>query len=653
MGAVNKLLLIPSRNMKKHPWTYGRWAFIITIGHYVNLKVMHMRKKRLKIALLIALLVVAIAISAYIHNENKQNVIDYSYIQFLELAEHGKVEMVNLGQGPNITGNLIDGTRFSTQNPRSEDFKEKMLMMGIKVEERQQKDSIISAANGLVVFAILISAVWLISRYMNKNQAATNKDSAGDLTSMECETIENVGLGFDDIAGNLEAKESVMDIVDFLSNPDKYVRMGARMPRGVIFHGSPGTGKTMLAKAVAGEAGVPFFAFSGSDFVQVYVGVGAARVRDVFRKAREKGKCVIFIDEIDALGKKRDGLSGGNDERSQTLNALLTEMSGFNANDGIVVIAATNRLDVLDEALLRPGRFDRQVEIGLPDVNERAEILKIHSRNKPLAADVDLNRLAHQTVYFSGAELENLLNEGAIIAARRGSRIIEKQDIEQAFYTVVAGAEKKDRSAISKADREITAYHEAGHALVTKLIAPGNRVTKVTIIPSTKGAGGFSISLPPDRMYRSRKEMENNIKIALAGRIAEEIIFGNDNVTTGASNDIEKATQMVMALVKRFGMGQNTGLLNYDILLKNGQGSNQEILDECKSAMNEYYKEVKELIVSNKYILDRIARTLLEEESIDEESLDMIMNGTHQPAPAVSAGQSHDSAGRVRSAATA
>jgi cell division protease FtsH len=639
--------------MKKHPWTYGRRAFIITVGYYVNLKVMHMRKKKIRIILLTALLVVAIAISAYIHNEKNQNSIDYSYVQFLDLAEQGKVELVYLGQGPSISGRLVDGTRFSTQNPRSEDFKEKMLMMGIKVEEGQQKSSIISAAGGLAIFAILILAVWLISRSMNKNQAAANKDLSGDLTSMECETVENVGLGFDDIAGNLEAKESVIDIVDFLSNPEKYVRMGARMPRGVIFYGSPGTGKTMLAKAVAGEAGVPFFAFSGSDFVQVYVGVGAARIRDVFRKAREKGKCVIFIDEIDALGKKRDGLSGGNDERSQTLNALLTEMSGFNANDGIVVIAATNRLDVLDEALLRPGRFDRQVEICLPDVNERAEILKIHSRNKPLAEDVDLNRLAHQTVYFSGAELENLLNEGAIIAARRGSRIIEKQDIEQAFYTVVAGAEKKDRSAISKADREITAYHEAGHALVTKLIAPGNRVTKVTIIPSTKGAGGFSISLPPDRMYRSKKEMENNIKIALAGRIAEEIIFGNDNVTTGASNDIEKATRIIMALVKRFGMGQNTGLLNYDILLKNGQGSNQEILDECKYTMDLYYKEVKELIISNKYVLDKIARTLLEEESIDEDRLDLIMNGSHQPAPAVSAGQNREPAGRARSAATA
>jgi cell division protease FtsH len=422
--------------------------------------------------------------------------------------------------------------------------------------------------------------------------------------------------------------------VDFLKNPEKYARMGARMPRGVIFYGPPGTGKTLLAKAVAGEAGVPYFAFSGSDFVQVYVGVGAARIRDVFKKAREMGRCVIFFDEIDALGKKRDGMaSGGNDERSQTLNALLTEMSGFNSNGGIVVIAATNRLDVLDEALLRPGRFDRQVEIGLPDINGRFEILKIHSRNKPLDRGIDMKKLAHQTVFFSGAQLENLMNEAAIFAAKRGSKLIERADVDKAYYTVIAGAEKKDRSAISRLDREITAYHEAGHALVTKLVAPENRVTKVTIIPSTRGAGGFSVSLPPDRMYRSRKQMESSIKIALAGRIAEEIIFGRDNVTTGASNDIEKATQIVMALVKRFGMGESTGMLNYDILFQNSVASQEHIVEECRAFMDKYYRETSDLLVENKYLLDRIARTLLEKESIDEECLDAILSGeSSEPA---------------------
>jgi cell division protease FtsH len=267
------------------------------------------------------------------------------------------------------------------------------------------------------------------------------------------------------------------------------------------------------------------------------------------------------------------------------------------------------------------------VEIGLPDINGRLDILKIHSRNKPLSKDIDLKNLAHQTVFFSGAQLENLMNEAAILAAKRGSKVIEKGDIDKAYYTVIAGAEKKDRSAISRLDREITAYHEAGHALVTKLVAPENRVTKVTIIPSTKGAGGFSVSLPPDRMYRSRKQMESSIKIAIAGRIAEEIIFGKENVTTGASNDIEKATQIVMALVKQFGMGDSTGMLNYDILFNNSIANQENIVEECRTFMDKYYKEAFDLLVENKYLLDRIARTLLAEESIDEECLDAIISG--------------------------
>ena len=616
--------------MKNHPWTVQTITFIIVLGHYVNQKGDEMKRQRIILMFAIVLLFAVAVLCSYYYGQSVKNIERITYVDFIEKAKDGSVKVVYLSDSPSLEGELDDGTRFVTENPRSEGFKESMLVMGIKVEEGARNSALMSTLRMALVFGIIILSVLSISRIMNRGTVPGYKDPVDKLSTMQCETVKDVDVGFDDVAGNEEAKESIKDIVDFLKNPDKYARMGARMPRGVIFYGPPGTGKTLLAKAVAGEAGVPYFAFSGSDFVQVYVGVGAARIRDVFKKARSLGRCVIFFDEIDTLGKKRDGFAtGGSDERGQTLNALLTEMSGFNSNDGIIVIAATNRLDVLDQALLRPGRFDRQVEIGLPDINGRLEILKIHSRNKPLGKDVDLKRLAQQTVFFSGAQLENLMNEAAILAAKRGSKFIEKVDTDRAYYTVIAGAEKKDRSAISRLDKEITAYHEAGHALVTKLVAPENRVTKVTIIPSTKGAGGFSVSLPPDRMYRSKKQMENSIKIALAGRIAEEIIFGKENVTTGACNDIEKATQIVMALVKQFGMGDSTGMLNYDILLNNSISYQQNIVAECRAFIDRYYKETYDLLVENKYLLDRIARALLAQETIDEECLDAILSGEY------------------------
>ncbi len=599
-----------------------------------------MRHKKAIISLAVLITVVAMVAGTYYYSENIKDVNEMTYSNFLKEAERGNVETVYLSDSSKLEGELTDGTRFVTENPRSLGFKENMLILGIRVEEGQRNSVLISSLKVILIFGIIALLVFGITKLMNRKNPTDRRDPADKLTTMHCEMVKDAGISFSDIAGNEEAKESVKDVVDFLKNPDKYVRMGARMPKGVIFYGPPGTGKTLLAKAVAGEAGVPYFAFSGSDFVQVYVGVGAARVRDVFKKARGMGRCVIFFDEIDALGKKRGpSASGGSDERGQTLNALLTEMSGFNSNDGIVVIAATNRLDVLDEALLRPGRFDRQVEIGLPDVKGRFEILKIHSRNKPLSKDTDLKKLAQQTVFFSGAQLESLMNEAAIFAAKRGSKLIERTDIDKAFYTIIAGAEKKDRSSISRRDREITAYHEAGHALVTKLVAPENRVTKVTIIPSTKGVGGFSVSLPPDRMYRSKKQMENSIKIALGGRIAEEIIFGKDNVTTGASNDIEKATQIVMALVKRFGMGVSTGMLNYDMLFHNSVADQQYIVDECKGFMDKFYRETSDLLIENKYLLDRIARTLLAKETINEECLEDIIFGEKVGSATIASGE--------------
>lgn len=548
-----------------------------------------------------------------------------SYNDFLDASGRGKISKVYLNDDESfITLEDNNGKKFITDNPRTEAFKEYLLKHDIEVKETRGQFQIRNFAiliGGSIIVFMLLS---IISKNGSKQLQKNNR-----ISSMQITPVNSMHIRFDDVAGNEEAKESMRDLVDFIKNPEKYSKYGARLPRGVILYGPPGTGKTLMAKAVAGEAGVPFYSVSGSDFVQVYVGVGASRVRELFKKAREKGKCVIFIDEIDALGKKRDGgMDGsGNDERDQTLNALLAEMSGFNDSQGIVVIAATNRLDILDEALLRPGRFDRHIEIGLPDVKGRLQILKLHSQDKPMGKDVDLHELAHQTVYFSGAKLESMMNEAAIMAAKRDSGCIEQEDIQRAFYTVVAGAEKKDRSAISSMDKKITAFHEAGHALITKLMVPKNRVSKVTIIPSTKGAAGFSMNIPPDSMYSNKTDMENNIRICLAGRAAEEVIFGKARITTGASNDLEKATQIVINMVRRFGMNEKCGLLNYDILYKNGMGAqDMNMIAECKAHMDIIYKEVMGKLVQNKDTLYNIANALLKKETLEEHELDEIMN---------------------------
>lgn len=458
-------------------------------------------KKRVFVVLCCILVTLAVVYGVYRVNLDNDSYVAYDV--FLRDVEEGKVAKVFLSDSHRIEVSYRDGSRFMTDNPRKDSFKEDLLMQGIMVEEMDDRLQLAKGLGTLILMGIFI----YITLFRMKSASFQMQKGSKKFSGIDTNQVDGIDLVFDDIAGNEEAKESVKELVDFINNPKKYARYGARLPRGVIFYGPPGTGKTLMAKAVAGEAGVPFYALSGSDFVQLYVGVGASRIRDLFKKAREKGKCVIFIDEIDALGKKRDSNTegGGNDERDQTLNALLSEMSGFNSNDGIVVIAATNRLDILDEALLRPGRFDRHIEIGLPDINARYEILKLHSLNKPIADDIDLYDLAEQTVYFSGAKLENMMNEAAIRAARRDSGVIENNDIEKAFYTVIAGAEKKDRSAINQRDREITAYHEGGHALMTKLVAPENRVTKVTIIPSTKGVGGFSMNISPDSMYSKKR----------------------------------------------------------------------------------------------------------------------------------------------------
>lgn len=582
------------------------------------------RFKNYKLMIGVSIVLAIVLVAAFMLTRDNREYREVSYVDFIEDLEAGKIDTVIVNDNATITGKFVDGTFFITDNPRTENFKEKLLMSGVAVEESDTNTTV----KDIVMFVVMLAGFGAVVFFLNNK---SSKHAQKEITAMA--NIDDDGQGapgivFGDVAGNEEAKESLKELVDFIQTPEKYEQYGARMPRGVLLYGPPGTGKTLLAKALAGEAKVPYFAVTGSDFIQVYAGVGASRIRGLFKKARQAGKCVIFIDEIDALGKKRRGgaSGGGNDESDRTLNALLTEMSGFKGNEGIIVIAATNRIDTLDDALLRPGRFDRQVEVGLPDVNARYKILELHSKNKPISRDVDLKKIAYQTVYFSGAKLESLMNESAMIAAKNNDSTIDMKHIDKAYYTVIAGEEKKDRSTISSKDRSITAYHEAGHALMTKLVAPENRVTKITIIPSTKGAGGFSMNIPPDRMYQSKKDIKNHIMIALGGRAAEEIIFGKDLITTGASNDLERVTNMTLSMIARFGMDEETGLLNYEAILGPNIGSNSYVLNRAKDVIEEAYKETLNLIVENKDLLDTIANDLLEYETVDEDHLDRIMN---------------------------
>ncbi|WP_053956845.1 ATP-dependent metallopeptidase FtsH/Yme1/Tma family protein [Inediibacterium massiliense] len=578
-------------------------------------------KNKKKLFLIVTSIIIGlVAITAYFTLWNQKEPQKLSYNQFMNLIENNKVKQVYLLDEPKIKGTLKDGEEFITDNPRTENFKEILLTNNVLVDEN--KGSLM--VTNIISFIGFIIAFGAMGIFLSRQSSRQTSREFSKMSSMEAIDQGSIKVTFASVAGNEEAKESIKDLGDFLQNPDKYAKYGARIPRGVILYGPPGTGKTLLAKALAGEANVPFYAVSGSDFVQIYAGLGAGRIRSLFKKAREKEKCVIFIDEIDALGKKRDGL-GGNDETDRTLNALLTEMSGFHDNEGIIVMAATNRLDTLDEALLRPGRFDRQIEVSLPDVNARYEILKLYSKTKPISKNINLKNLAHETVYFSGAQLEALLNEAAILAAKEDAKQIDANHIDKAFYTVIAGEEKKDRSTISHIDRKITAYHEAGHALVTKLVAPENKVTKVTIIPSTKGAGGFSMNIPPDRMYQTKKEMLSHIKIALAGRCAEEMIFGEENITTGASNDIQKATEIIVAMMKKFGMNKKIGMINYDVLYGNKGSIDQNLLEECTKTMETLYQETKELLKFHQEVLDQLAQELLCKETLNEENIEEII----------------------------
>ena len=438
----------------------------------------------------------------------------------------------------------------------------------------------------------------------------------------EIEYIGTSTMKFDDVAGNCEAKQSLLELVDFIQNPEKYGRFNARMPKGILLYGAPGTGKTLMAKALAGEAGVPFYAVSGSDFVQVYAGLGAGRIRSLFKKAKKSGKSVIFIDEIDAIGKKRAaGNIKGSDESDRTLNALLTEMSGFADDSGTVVIAATNRIDTLDNALLRPGRFDRQIEIMLPDKNARKDIIKLYLDRKN-TEDINIDEIADLTVYFSGAMIENLINEAALLAIRENSDKINEEHIKKAYLEVLAGVEKKDYD--NENQKTITSYHEAGHAFASRYLLPENKIIRVSVIPTSKGAGGYTLSTPDSEEIMTKRRIKNHLSVLMAGRAAEEVFFGNENITAGAQNDIEKATSLAIDYISKYGMN-DSAFINYRLMSDMLRIPLTSVEESVKKLTSEIYGEVVKLIESNREKVEKTAKLLMEKEVIYQDELDNLL----------------------------
>ncbi|MDD6038746.1 MAG: ATP-dependent zinc metalloprotease FtsH [bacterium] len=494
--------------------------------------------------------------------------------------------------------------------------------------------------NSLLPLLLVFAAMFILFTIMNNqaNGGSNAKMMNFGKSRAHMSTDETKKYGFDNVAGLKEEKEELEEIVDFLRSPSKYTKLGARIPKGVLLVGPPGTGKTLLAKAVAGEAGVPFFSISGSDFVEMFVGVGASRVRDLFEDAKKNAPCIVFIDEIDAVARRRGtGMGGGHDEREQTLNQLLVEMDGFGVNEGIIVMAATNRVDILDPAIMRPGRFDRRIVVGRPDVGGRTEILKVHAKNKPLAEDIDLEQIAQTTAGFTGADLENLLNESAILAAKKNRSFLVQDDIKEAFVKVGIGAEKKSK-VISEKEKLITAYHEAGHAILFHVLENVGPVYSVSIIPTGSGAAGYTMPLPEkDEMFNSKKKMLEEIMVGLGGRIAEELIF--DDITTGASQDIKQATAMAKAMVTKYGMSERVGLINYDndedeVFIGRdlahtrgyGEGVASAIDEEMKRIIDECYVKAKEIIISHRDVLESCAKLLIEKEKISREEFESLFD---------------------------
>jgi cell division protease FtsH len=483
------------------------------------------------------------------------------------------------------------------------------------------------------VIIILFVVFWFV--FMQQAQGGGNRVMAFGKSRAKLHTDAKRRVTFDDVAGADEEKDELKEVVDFLKNPRKYLELGARIPKGILLVGPPGTGKTLLAKAVAGEAGVPFFSISGSDFVEMFVGVGASRVRDLFEQAKKNSPCIVFIDEIDAVGRHRGaGLGGGHDEREQTLNQLLVEMDGFSVNEGIIIIAATNRPDILDPALLRPGRFDRRITVGIPDIKGREEILKVHSRGKPLKSEVDLKVLAKRTPGFTGADLENMMNEAAILAARKGQKQIGMDELEEAITRVIAGPEKKSRVLTDK-DKRLVAYHEAGHAVVSKLLPNADPVHQISIIPRGM-AGGYTLTLPEqDKYFVSKSELMDEITQLLGGRVAEALVL--NDISTGASNDIQRATQMARKMVTEYGMSDNIGPVTFggkyeEIFLGRDWGTYRNysedvasLIDrETKRIVQQAYERAERLLKENIGKLHKVAEALLEKEKLDTEEFEEV-----------------------------
>ncbi len=573
-----------------------------------------------KYYIIIPIITAILSLIVMITTSFNTKVVNKSYSMFTEDLNFNNISTVVIDTSSKMIVFLNDGTKYSTDNPHTDTLKEKLLLNGIEVKDQTTPPLTKTIPSGIFVLSLLTLMAMIVYK---------SRGGASSVTSMDMQDFskdKKSALNFDAVAGNEEAKESLMDIVDFLKNPEKYQKYGARMPKGVILYGDPGTGKTLLAKAIAGEAGVPFYAISGSDFVQVYVGVGAARVRNLFKKARSHGKAVIFIDEIDAIGKARSNNKNGssNDEKDQTLNALLTEMSGFQQEEGVVVIAATNRLDMLDNALLRPGRFDRHIEVALPDVNAREKIISLHLKNKP-HEDLDIKDIAKKTIYFSGAKLESLINESAILAAKDNNNSITSANIECAYSITLAGYEKKERSYLKEEDRLLTSYHEAGHGLISMLLLPKDKVSKITIIPTTKGAGGYTLTIPEDTSYHRMDYLKNKIKVTLGGRAAEEIIFGKDKVSTGAAGDISQTTDIALKMLTEYGMGETLGLIKLSSVGSLYSSSGNPVIEECKNLINKLYNETLALLKENKDSLDKIALELLENETLYEDQLNKLV----------------------------
>ena len=575
---------------------------------------------------------------------------EISYSTFVKEVEAGTVTAADIRQNSavptgRVTLSLKDDSSVRSLNVSDVGKVEEFLQENdVKYSlEDGPKESIIMSA--VLPSLITLCGIFLLFMLMNRQNGGTNSKAMNFGKSRARMSTQNeIKVTFADVAGLKEEKEELEEIVDFLKAPRKYTQLGARIPKGVLLEGPPGTGKTLLAKAVAGEAGVPFFSISGSDFVEMFVGVGASRVRDLFQDAKKNAPCIVFIDEIDAVARRRgSGLGGGHDEREQTLNQLLVEMDGFGVNEGIIVMAATNRKDILDPAILRPGRFDRDVIVGRPDVGGREEILKVHARNKPLGDDVDLKQIAQTTAGFSGADLENLLNEAAILAAKENRVFIQQSDIRHAFVKVGIGPEKKSR-IVSEKERRITAYHEAGHAILFHVLPDVGPVYSVSIIP-TGGAGGYTMPLPEkDDMFNTKGHMLQEITVSLGGRVAEEEIF--DDITTGASQDIKQATAIAKSMITKFGMSEKLGLINYDndsdeVFIgrdfgHTSRGYGEKIAgtidEEVKRIIDECYAQARSIIQEYHPVLEKCAELLLEKEKITRSEFEALFEESETDA---------------------